>query len=64
MTRFAQAWTALRGWIEWLNGDAAYRAYRAAWQASQAECAHAPMSRAAFYRAEIERRWNGVRRCC
>jgi uncharacterized short protein YbdD (DUF466 family) len=52
----------LRAWAAWLNGDTAYVRY----------CAHlhrahpgAPLpSRADFHRAETERRWNGIRRCC
>lgn len=56
-------WLAfLRAWAAWLNGDAAYAHY----------CAHLgrahpdePLpSRAEFHRAETERRWNGIRRCC
>ncbi len=60
----ARRWPGLRAWFAWLNGDAAYRAYRQAWESAHAHCDHAPPSRAEFYRAELERRWNGVRRCC
>lgn len=64
MTRLRHIWSAVQTWLAWLNGDTAYRAYRAAWNTAHAECEHAPLSRAAFHRAELERRWNGVRRCC
>lgn len=54
----------LRIWLDWLNGDAAYRAYCARWRREHTDCDHPPPSRAAFYRAELDRRWSGVRRCC
>ncbi|MBI2803335.1 MAG: putative selenoprotein [Gammaproteobacteria bacterium] len=51
-----------RAWLAQLNGDAAYAHYLEHW----GEKAHAgiPLSRAQFYCSELERRWNGVRRCC
>jgi len=49
-------------WLRWLNGDAAYAAYVAHLRAAHPD--RAIPTRAAFYRAETERRWNGVRRCC
>lgn len=52
----------LRRWLEWLNGDVAYERYVEHVRASHPD--ETPLSRAAFYRREIERRWNGVRRCC
>jgi uncharacterized short protein YbdD (DUF466 family) len=45
-----------------LNGDAAYARYCAHHRAMHGS--EAPLDRAAFFRAETERRWNGVRRCC
>lgn len=50
-------------WRE-LNGDAGYARYLAEHARAHAAHEHPPLSRAAFYRAEVERRWNGVRRCC
>ena len=64
MKRLARGWSGFRAWLAWLNGDAAYRAYHEAWNAAHPDCDHAPLSRAAFHREELERRWNGVRRCC
>jgi uncharacterized short protein YbdD (DUF466 family) len=64
MSRLGVGWRAVRGWLAWLNGDAAYRAYCRAWAAEHAQCAHPPPTRAEFFRAEQERRWSGVRRCC
>ena len=58
----ARRWIALRRWLAWLNGDTAYAAYLAHLHARHPECT--PPSRAEFHRQEIERRWNGVRRCC
>lgn len=62
--RIARAWQALLRLVGWLNGDAAYARYLAHWQAHHADEGGAPLDRAAFHRAETERRWNGVRRCC
>jgi len=53
---------ALSVWLAWLNGDAEYQAYCAHLRTHHADVE--PLSRAAFYVAELERRWNGVRRCC
>ena len=53
---------ACRQWYAWLNGDTAYRAYLAHLRTHHPE--RAPPSRAVFYREEVERRWNSVRRCC
>lgn len=64
MTMPGRVWGALRRWLAWLNGDVAYLAYCETWLREHAQCGHPPPSRAAFYRAELERRWNGVRRCC
>jgi uncharacterized short protein YbdD (DUF466 family) len=59
-----RCWQALRQ----VSGDDAYERYLAHWQASHAG-AHSgeggsPMNRKEFFRAEQERKWNGVRRCC
>lgn len=59
---FARWRRAVASWLRWLNGDTAYLRYL-----EHARAAHPgkqPLSRAAFYREETERRWNGVRRCC
>jgi uncharacterized short protein YbdD (DUF466 family) len=53
---------AIATWLVWLDGDTHYRAYCAHLRAHHIDAE--PMSRAAFYAAEVERRWNGVRRCC
>lgn len=47
-----------------LNGEAAYARYLEHWRAHHAAQGGEPLDRAAFFRAETERRWNGVRRCC
>lgn len=58
-----------RGW-QWiialkdlLNGDRAYAHYLAHWRAHH-DAGDAPLGRSAFHREEMQRRWNGVRRCC
>jgi uncharacterized short protein YbdD (DUF466 family) len=56
---------AARHWLEFLNGDAAYRDYCRHWRAHHArELDARPATRAEFFREEQQRRWNGVRRCC
>lgn len=64
MSRLGLAWRAVRRWLAWLNGDAAYQAYCRAWVAGHPQCDHPPPTRAEFFRTEQERRWSGVRRCC
>jgi uncharacterized short protein YbdD (DUF466 family) len=46
-----------------LSGDDAYERYLAHWRESHAGDGP-PLERAAFFRAEQERKWEGVRRCC
>ena len=59
MSTLARLWRALRR----LSGDDAYERYLAHWRERHAG-EGAPLDRRAFYRAELERRWSGVRRCC
>lgn len=47
-----------------LNGDTAYERYLAHWREAHARTEQKPMTRKAFYRAELERRWSGIARCC
>jgi len=46
------------------SGDDAYERYVAHWRARHAAGGGRPLDRKAFYQAEQERKWNGVRRCC
>ena len=46
-----------------LSGDDAYDRYLAHWRTYHA-CEGQPLSRQAFFKAEQERKWNGIRRCC
>lgn len=55
-----QYWSGLRG----IAGDNAYERYLAHWRGYHAEEGSEPLSREAFFRQELERKWNGVRRCC
>jgi uncharacterized short protein YbdD (DUF466 family) len=47
-----------------MSGDDAYEKYLAHWRAHHADEGGEPLSRKEFYDAELERRWNGVKRCC
>lgn len=53
-------WRALRA----ITGDDAYERYLAHWHACHATDGGLPLSRKAFYEAETQRRWNGIKRCC
>jgi uncharacterized short protein YbdD (DUF466 family) len=52
-------WHALRA----VSGDNAYECYLAHWRAHHAGEGE-PLDRRAFFKAEQERKWNGIRRCC
>lgn len=47
-----------------LSGDDAYERYLEHWREHHATDGGEPLSRRAFFKAEQERKWNGVRRCC
>lgn len=47
-----------------ISGDDAYERYLEHWQKHHAEEGEQPLSRDAFLKAELERKWNGVKRCC
>lgn len=53
---------ALAHWLAWLNGDDAYARHVDHLREQHPDST--PPTRAAFYKSEVERRWNGVRRCC
>jgi uncharacterized short protein YbdD (DUF466 family) len=55
-----QMWNLLRE----LTGDDAYERYLAHRRTHHAADDAAPLDRAAFYREEQRRKWDGVRRCC
>ena len=52
-------WCALRT----VTGDDAYERYLAHWRMHHAG-EGSPLDRKAFFRAEQERKWNGIKRCC
>jgi uncharacterized short protein YbdD (DUF466 family) len=54
-----RVWRTLRE----LSGDDAYERYLVHWRARHAADGPPP-SRAEFFRAEQQRKWNGVKRCC
>lgn len=47
-----------------VSGDDAYERYLEHWHAHHATEGASPLDRKAFFRAEQERKWNGVKRCC
>lgn len=53
----------LIGIVRELTGDDAYERYLAHRQSQHAE-ESVPLDRKAFFKAEQERKWNGIRRCC
>lgn len=52
------AWNALRR----ASGDSHYEDYLAHWSVRHA--GDEPLSRRAFYEAELDRRWSSISRCC
>jgi len=46
------------------TGNDAYERYLTHWYAHHAEEGGEPLNRKAFFKQEIERKWNGVKRCC
>jgi uncharacterized short protein YbdD (DUF466 family) len=46
------------------NGESAYQRYLLHWQQHHADVQMQPLSRKAFFAAETQRKWNGVKRCC
>ncbi len=50
-------------WQSW-NGEAAYQRYLAHWQQEHAEEEQLPLTRKAFFAAETQRKWDGIKRCC
>lgn len=52
-------WRTLRA----ASGDDAYECYLAHWRAHHTG-EGAPLDRRAFFKAEQERKWNGIKRCC
>jgi uncharacterized short protein YbdD (DUF466 family) len=55
-----KCWLGLRS----IGGDSAYERYLAHWQAHHRHQGGEPLSRAAFFKEELERKWSGVKRCC
>lgn len=60
MHTWKRIWTFLRR----ASGDDAYERYLAHWRIHHVAGGGEPLSRRAFFKAEQERKWNGVRRCC
>jgi uncharacterized short protein YbdD (DUF466 family) len=55
-----RCWAALRE----VSGDDAYERYVAHWHACHAATGGPPLERAAFFKEEQRRKWEGVKRCC
>ncbi len=54
----------IMAFIRQLSGDDAYERYLQHWQQHHAQHNSTPLSRRAFFTAELERKWQGVKRCC
>jgi uncharacterized short protein YbdD (DUF466 family) len=50
--------------VRQLSGDDAYERYLIHWQLHHAQADGQPLTREDFFKAECERKWNGVKRCC
>ena len=50
--------------IRRLSGEDAYERYLAHWRDHHGEEDRVPLDRKAFYRQLVERKWNGIKRCC
>jgi uncharacterized short protein YbdD (DUF466 family) len=50
--------------IREISGDDAYERYIAHRRQCHGASSSAPLDRAAFFRDEQRRKWEGVRRCC
>ncbi|MEW5790728.1 MAG: CstA-like transporter-associated (seleno)protein [Pseudomonadota bacterium] len=59
LSHLRRLWRGLRQ----VTGDDAYERYLVHWHACHAHEGR-PLSRKAFFKAEQERKWNGIRRCC
>ena len=46
------------------SGDDAYERYLAYWRTHHAAECNEPLSRGDFAKAELERKWSGIKRCC
>ncbi len=53
-------WKALQA----LSGEDAYERYLTHWHQHHAQEGGIPLGRKEFFKAEVERKWNGVKRCC
>ncbi len=58
----AEAWLALWRGVRTATGEDAYERYLR--HHAQAHPGAAPLSRRAFFQAELERKWSGINRCC
>lgn len=52
----------IKRWLAELNGTAAYRRYLDHHMACHGNTQ--PLSRKAFFQAHMQRKWQGVNRCC
>lgn len=55
-----RCWAGLRE----MSGDDAYDRYVAHWRARHAGSGAVLLDRAAFFKEEQRRKWEGVKRCC
>jgi len=60
MKRMAVFWQ----WLRRLSGDDAYERYLVHFQTVHAQDGGTPLSRRDYFKAEQERKWSGIKRCC
>lgn len=58
-----QLLSKVRG-LQKIPGEDAYESYLAHWQSCHQQAEEKPLDRKAFFKKELERKWNGVNRCC
>jgi uncharacterized short protein YbdD (DUF466 family) len=63
MTKLTELKKIIR-FVREISGDDAYERYLVHWREHHALQGGEPQTRAAFFKAEQERKWNGVKRCC
>ena len=64
MMRLLVALNNLRQGIRSLTGEDAYDRYLAHRRDCRGEEDLPPLDRKAFYKQQLERKWNGIKRCC
>jgi uncharacterized short protein YbdD (DUF466 family) len=62
--KLKQLFKKIVDFVRAVSGDDAYERYLVHWHKQHAREGEQPLNRAAFFKAEQARKWNGVKRCC